>query len=379
MPCYDKKLEASRSDFYSEIHATREVDCVLTTGELDLLLQDLGFDPYFPTPVNSGSESPWPDLLMPQGTSSGSYLHTILSHIAAQHPRSTATHIRPIRDSTDNEEYILYDPQTNEVLFKGAKVYGFRNLQNLVRRVGKETGLGRGKGAGKLGAAVAARRKKKAVGGPDSQGTSGSGTPVIPNEEELGTGLDRLKKWEEKKLDYVEVMACPSGCVNGGGQMKPVNPTSGSAVLESKGMEVDAEGYPRPLPDPGSASEGFDSPAPKLGKSDGQEGEEGWRWSTKEWVRRVEEIYWSGSVEVGKGGLMTPPHSPGQAGIVSADLKEDGRGNYEADRLAEKVYEDIERELGEDGKWEFLRTRFRKVEGDILGGEGGVTLEAVKW
>ena len=34
MPCYDKKLEASREDFYNDIYRTRDVDCVLSTGEL---------------------------------------------------------------------------------------------------------------------------------------------------------------------------------------------------------------------------------------------------------------------------------------------------------------------------------------------------------
>lgn len=32
MPCYDKKLEASRQDFYSDLYGTRDVDCVITTG-----------------------------------------------------------------------------------------------------------------------------------------------------------------------------------------------------------------------------------------------------------------------------------------------------------------------------------------------------------
>ena len=32
MPCFDKKLEASRSDFYDDIYRTRDVDCVLTSG-----------------------------------------------------------------------------------------------------------------------------------------------------------------------------------------------------------------------------------------------------------------------------------------------------------------------------------------------------------
>lgn len=33
MPCYDKKLEASRPDFFNQEYQTRDVDCVITTGE----------------------------------------------------------------------------------------------------------------------------------------------------------------------------------------------------------------------------------------------------------------------------------------------------------------------------------------------------------
>jgi len=33
MPCYDKKLEASRRDFYDDVYSTRDVDCVITTGQ----------------------------------------------------------------------------------------------------------------------------------------------------------------------------------------------------------------------------------------------------------------------------------------------------------------------------------------------------------
>lgn len=34
MPCYDKKLEASREDFYNDIYRTRDVDCVISTSML---------------------------------------------------------------------------------------------------------------------------------------------------------------------------------------------------------------------------------------------------------------------------------------------------------------------------------------------------------
>lgn len=40
MPCYDKKLEASRPDFFLETYNTREVDCVLTTGEVDKMFME---------------------------------------------------------------------------------------------------------------------------------------------------------------------------------------------------------------------------------------------------------------------------------------------------------------------------------------------------
>lgn len=44
MPCYDKKLEASRPDFFLEEFDTREVDCVLTTGEIEKMFQEQSID-----------------------------------------------------------------------------------------------------------------------------------------------------------------------------------------------------------------------------------------------------------------------------------------------------------------------------------------------
>ncbi len=44
MPCYDKKLEASRDDFYNDIFHTRDVDCVLTSGEIIDIINQKGID-----------------------------------------------------------------------------------------------------------------------------------------------------------------------------------------------------------------------------------------------------------------------------------------------------------------------------------------------
>lgn len=38
MPCYDKKLEASRQDFYSEVLDSKDVDCVITSSKYALPL-----------------------------------------------------------------------------------------------------------------------------------------------------------------------------------------------------------------------------------------------------------------------------------------------------------------------------------------------------
>ena len=38
MPCYDKKLEAARVDF--ERNGVRDVDCVITTAEVEAILQE---------------------------------------------------------------------------------------------------------------------------------------------------------------------------------------------------------------------------------------------------------------------------------------------------------------------------------------------------
>ncbi len=44
MPCYDKKLEASRPSFTNETYKTRDVDCVITTGEIEKMFEEQSLD-----------------------------------------------------------------------------------------------------------------------------------------------------------------------------------------------------------------------------------------------------------------------------------------------------------------------------------------------
>ncbi|KAJ1830395.1 Cytosolic Fe-S cluster assembly factor nar1, partial [Coemansia sp. RSA 2703] len=188
MMCYDKKLEASRDDFYNDIYKTREVDCVVTTGEFDRMMAEKGLslsdasetalDSLFKTDQASGS------TLTSSGTSAGGGLEYVMSYAAralfgieitpdqvaaagrgeTQHP---LLQVKAVRNQSDHREFLLLDPVTGQPRLQFAAVYGFRHLQNLVRKL-------------KSGRSV---------------------------------------------YHYVEVAACPSACSNGGGQIQPDDPS----------------------------------------------------------------------------------------------------------------------------------------------------------
>ena len=200
MPCFDKKLEASReelTDIYwrpsspkSPTQAVRDVDCVITARELIMLAdtRGIGFPNLPRRPLSS--QIPFPDSTIsaffspkkhrsqvPEAGTSGGYLHHILQTQLFLHPDSTLTSTRG--RNADVVEYTITSSTSPTPIFKAARYYGFRNIQNLVRKLKpvKKSRLPGGRG-----------QASKAGGGMD--------------------------------FTYVEVMACPGGCTNGGGQIK---------------------------------------------------------------------------------------------------------------------------------------------------------------
>jgi len=322
MPCYDKKLEASRSDFYSDMYSTRDIDCVITTGELELLMRVRGWDLSLPVPAENMRTEPsaceFPELLSHPGSSSGSYLSTLASIFLSNDTELSTKTIR----SSDYEEITVTNKVTSEVLFRGARCYGFRNLQNVVRKVGRDAGVGTSRGA--AGRLTNVRAKRGGRGGAsDAAGGTAS-----------------------KGYDYVEVMACPSGCVNGGGQLKPpVGFSTGASSIESSLIAV------------GDA----------LGST-------ATRWGNKEWTKRVEQAYWH--------DLPTPPPSPppvDAAPSTSGPSVAEMNAYPFADELAVKILGDLCEQIGvtrwsvaleEKGevlRRQFFRTQYRAVESEVLG------------
>lgn len=166
MPCYDKKLEASREDFFNEVLESRDVDCVITSIEIEQMLEK-------ETKVLSDFEPavfdwPWTDtspehfVWSHETSGSGGYSDYIFKHAAKVlfNEDVTTLNYKHLRNP-DFKEVIL--EKDGEVVLRFAIANGFRNIQNLVQKL--------------------------------KRGKSG--------------------------YHYVEVMACPSGCLNGGAQIRP--------------------------------------------------------------------------------------------------------------------------------------------------------------
>ncbi|XP_028138259.1 probable cytosolic Fe-S cluster assembly factor AGAP009023 [Diabrotica virgifera virgifera] len=168
MPCYDKKLEASRSDFFSQETNRPDVDCVITPVELEQMLMkdNISLDTLengkFSQPWNSLTEEIVPSLVKHIGSGSGGYADHIFKYAARDLFSEDCDHLeyKSVRNP-DFKEVIL--EKNGEVVLRFAIANGFRNIQNLVQK------LKRGK----------------------------------------------------SQYHYVEVMACPSGCLNGGAQVRP--------------------------------------------------------------------------------------------------------------------------------------------------------------
>lgn len=207
MPCLDKKLEASREELTDSVWAgdripgrsVRDVDCVITSKEVLMLSESRNLDFFGISksslpPPKAFTDPRIHDFLssQPRGQrqpvaagSSGGNLHFILQDMLSKNPGSCLQTVRG--RNADVVDYVVVST-SGEPIFKAAKYYGFRNIQNIVRKL-KPAKASRMPGGKPFGAA---RR-------PTAQ----------------SKGLD---------YGYIEVMACPGGCTNGGGQVKVSDP-----------------------------------------------------------------------------------------------------------------------------------------------------------
>jgi len=265
MPCFDKKLEASREELTDAVwegtgtRGVRDVDSVITSKELLMLAESRRVDfaslPRTPLPSRLRFLDARLDSFVfprarpqakttPEAGTSGGNLYYALQYFAAQHEGSSVEIIRG--RNADVLEYNV-NSATGEVLLRAARYYGFRNIQNLVRKL-KPVKASRMPGGRPIGSA---RKPGVKQSGPD--------------------------------LSYVEVMACPGGCTNGGGQIKVDDPiVAGRLRSEVK-------------------------PGPQ---------------QQKEWLAQVDEAYFSGEENIDEDVLTSDINNDLVGGISPSYIKD---------------------------------------------------------
>ena len=197
-PCFDKKLEAAREEAKTERPV---IDLVLSTNELYTYIEETNKE-FFIDKIKENDKTVYlnefnlidglikgkpaleilkkaettQDKLMiyknhsENGSSSG-YVDYMISKLKALYNiKEIHQNIRKNKNFTEIE--VIIDKENK--VFRFALVYGFKNIQNLIRQI----------------------------------------------------------KMKRCKYDYVEIMACPSGCINGGGQIQVENKLERAKELE---------------------------------------------------------------------------------------------------------------------------------------------------
>ncbi|RHZ74643.1 Cytosolic Fe-S cluster assembly factor nar1 [Aspergillus turcosus] len=282
MPCFDKKLEASREELTdvawasasaeSQTTPVRDVDCVITTRELLTLASARGLSlsnlPLKALPASCSV--PFPDQALDsflfskssssqtvESGTSGGYLYHVLKIFQARNPGSKIVTQRG--RNADVVEYVLTS-SAGEPLLKAARYYGFRNIQNLVRKL-KPARVSRLPGAKPSAVSSSASRRQ----------------PMSRNATPAGTGTDYA---------YVEVMACPGGCTNGGGQIRIEDAREAIPNISKEALTEAPAAVSKPTPH-----------------------------EQRAWLARVDEAYYSADSD-SEGSVTTEPVS-----VLSRDIE----------------------------------------------------------
>ncbi|KAF7651257.1 hypothetical protein LDENG_00113500 [Lucifuga dentata] len=138
-PCFDKKLEAIRDEFYSSLMDSRDVDCVLTSGEIYYLMeqrkvsvQEMDSAPLDHVLGEAGDGV----LVRHEGRGSEGFLEHVFKH-AAKELFGLDVHEITYKTLRNRDFQEVTLERDGETLLQFAAVYGFRNIQTLVHRMRK--------------------------------------------------------------------------------------------------------------------------------------------------------------------------------------------------------------------------------------------------
>ncbi|KAM9832472.1 nuclear prelamin A recognition factor [Neosynchiropus ocellatus] len=138
-PCFDKKLEAVREEFYNSVLESREVDCVLTSGEIYHLMEQrkVSVEELDSLPLDQVlGEGADGVLVRHEGRGSEGFLEHIFKH-AAKELFGLDVHEITYKTLRNRDFQEVTLERDGETLLQFAAVYGFRNIQTLVHRMRK--------------------------------------------------------------------------------------------------------------------------------------------------------------------------------------------------------------------------------------------------
>uniref|UniRef100_A0A8C6SH22 Nuclear prelamin A recognition factor n=1 Tax=Neogobius melanostomus TaxID=47308 RepID=A0A8C6SH22_9GOBI len=138
-PCFDKKLEAVREEFYNSVLESRDVDCVLTSGQVfGLMAQEkVSVEELDSIPLDHIlGESADTELLRHEGCGSEGFLEHVFKH-AAKELFGLDVHKITYKTLRNRDFQEVSLERDGETLLQFAAVYGFRNIQTLVHRMKK--------------------------------------------------------------------------------------------------------------------------------------------------------------------------------------------------------------------------------------------------
>ncbi|XP_064423686.1 nuclear prelamin A recognition factor [Latimeria chalumnae] len=190
-PCYDQKLESVRVDSYSSLYNTKDIDCVLTSGEIVQLMEQKNISMKEVEPASLDSvfgETGESGIERHDGRGSDGFLEHIFKYAAKELFGVDVKKITyKMQRNKDFQEVTLQ--KDDDTVLRFAAAYGFRNIQNLVHKLKK----------GKF------------------------------------------------PYHFVEILACPGGCLNGKGQTQSEDGKPDKALLQQ--MEEAYTSLPVRLPE----------------------------------------------------------------------------------------------------------------------------------
>lgn len=260
MPCHDKKLEASRKDF--EHAAKKAVDLVITTTELVELVEEWKLDQDDAKTALSIKDYMETIAGAPVWTPSDWSMSSLQEKLAESAVLFWSTTTAALQETTSSLSEKEFQPQVAshsgghaDFIFRYAaqELFG-QNISAVHWKLSSSTAVSPGRAVVKSARLANLQKKQQSYQASLYRTIDGSYVQDALDDESstlvLRFGIvrgmqtmQRALKDLDPQMDYLEAMACPHGCVNGGGSVRTTHgkdPTTTTVTVKETPTETKA-------------------------------------------------------------------------------------------------------------------------------------------